>query len=275
MKILTMEDIAERAPAALADRPDPRVSPRYAFISTTDAMKVLMEMGWHPVEAYQGRVRLEQNRRCTWHEIGFRRPGDAPVQEVGDVVAQLTIINNHSGLGAYQLHGGLMRLVCKNGLMFPRLGISGVRFRHTREGVSQMRAGVEEWAGFLPKLIGVARSWQGIHLKPEQEVTLAAAALVLRYGADEKKWPATPEAVARTIRRREDAGQDLWSAFNRIQENVVRGGGEVLGKPDKRGRPRRIRPLHHPGNRLRVVHGLWREAGRMSGGLDLPSGLVA
>jgi len=275
MKILTTEDIMERAPAALADRPDPRVSPRYAFISTTDAMKVLMEMGWHPVEAHQGRVRLEQNRRTTWHEIEFRRPGDEPVQEVGDVVAQLTIINNHSGLGAYQLHGGLMRLVCKNGLMFPRLGISGVRFRHTREGVSQMRAGVEKWAGFLPKLIGVARSWQGIHVKPQQEITLATTALTLRYGPEEKKWPVTLEALARTVRRREDAGNDLWSAFNRIQENVVRGGLEVLGKPDRRGRPRWIRPLHHPARRLRVVHGLWAEAGRLGGGLDPGKGLVA
>ena len=45
MKILTLEDIAARAPAALADRPDPRVSSRYAFISTAEAMGVLKKMG--------------------------------------------------------------------------------------------------------------------------------------------------------------------------------------------------------------------------------------
>ena len=274
-RILTQEDIAVRAPAALADRPDPRVSSRYAFISTAEAMGVLREMGWHPVEARQSRVRLEENRQSAWHEIEFRRPGDAPVREVGDVVAQLTIINNHCGVGTYQLHGGLMRLVCKNGLMFPRTGFAGIRFRHTREGVNRMRKGVEEWAGFLPKLIGVARRWQEIELRSDQEQELAVAALRLRYGPEEKKWPATPEAVALAVRRPEDASNDLWSTFNRIQENVTKGGPEVPGKIDAKGRRRKIRTLFHPRLRLRLSHGLWMEAARLGGGLDFQAGLLA
>ena len=259
-RILTQEDIAVRAPAALADRPDLRVSSRYAFISTAEAMGVLREMGWHPVEARQSRVRLEENRQSAWHEIEFRRPGDAPVREVGDVVAQLTIINNHCGVGTYQLHGGLMRLVCKNGLMFPRTGFAGIRFRHTREGVNRMRKGVEEWAGFL---------------RSDQEQELAVAALRLRYGPEEKKWPATPEAVALAVRRPEDASNDLWSTFNRIQENVTRGGPEVPGKIDAKGRRRKIRTLFHPRLRLRLSHGLWMEAARLGGGLDFQAGLLA
>jgi len=275
LKFLTWEEIAERAPAALADRPDPRVSPRYAFISTADAMKVLMGMGWQPVEAHQGRVRLEPNRTTTWHEIGFRRPGDEPVREVGDVVAQLTIINNHSGLGSYRLYGGLMRLACKNGLMFPLAGSAGIRLCHTRDAVSRFQQGVKEWTACFPRLLALARSWQGIRLRSDQELALAAAALRLRYGDEERKWPATPEAVALTVRRREDAGNDLWTAFNRIQENVTRGGPEVPGKTDARGRRRRIRALFHPRLRMRLSHGLWREAGRIGGGLDPEKGLVA
>lgn len=275
MNQLTLKQIEKLAPAALADQPDPRVSPRYAFISTADAMKELMEMGWHPVMACQSRVRLKQYRRSAWHEVQFCRPGDTPLREAGDVLAQLTIFNNHRGRGCYYLHGGLLRLACKNGLLVPQTGYTGFRICHTRDDVHRFQRAVEEWIRFFPRLLGLARSWREIQIHPEQEISLAAEALRLRYGAEEKKWPATPEAVARTVRRREDAANDLWTAFNRIQENVTRGGPEVPGKPDARGRRRRIRPLFHPRMRMRLSHGLWREAGRIGGGLEMEKGLVA
>ena len=274
MKILTLEEIAKLAPAALADRPDPRVSARYAFINTTEAINLLMEMGWQPVEALQGRVRLDQNRKSAWHEIVFRRPEDAPVREAGDVVAQLSILNNHSGRGSYQLIGGLMRLICKNGLMIHRLG-GGIRIRHTREGVREMRKGVDNWVGFLPRLFGMARSWQKIRPDSGQIRELAAAGLRLRYGEREEKWPATPETVALATRRPEDRGDDLWTTFNRIQENVTRGGPEVPGKINARGRRRRIHPLLQPRMRLRLSHGLWREAARIGGGLEMEEGIAS
>ncbi len=50
---------------------------------------------------------------------------------------------------------------------------------------------------------------------------LAQAALTYRYGDEHQ--PVTPPPTF-TPRRREDYGKDLWSAYQTIQENMLKGG---------------------------------------------------
>lgn len=56
--------------------------------------------------------------------------------------------------------------------------------------------------------------------EPEQQV-LAETSLVARCGEEDS--PVRPEQIMNP-RRREDAGQSLWTTFKVIQENVLRGG---------------------------------------------------
>jgi hypothetical protein len=62
---------------------------------------------------------------------------------------------------------------------------------------------------------------KAIQLSEDERRLLGEVSLVARYGEDES--PLRPEQIIEP-RRREDMGDSLWTTFNVIQENVVRGG---------------------------------------------------
>lgn len=59
-------------------------------------------------------------------------------------------------------------------------------------------------------------------LSPDEQRLLGEVSLVARYG-DNERSPVRPEQIIEP-RRREDVDRSLWTTFNVIQENVVRGG---------------------------------------------------
>ena len=62
---------------------------------------------------------------------------------------------------------------------------------------------------------------KAIQLSEDERRLLGEVSLVARYGEDES--PVRPEQIIEP-RRREDVDRSLWTTFNVIQENVVRGG---------------------------------------------------
>ncbi len=65
---------------------------------------------------------------------------------------------------------------------------------------------------------------QSLVLPPPARQALAQAALTYRYG-DEHQPVTTADIL--TPRRREDYGKDLWSAYQTIEENMLKGGFPV------------------------------------------------
>jgi hypothetical protein len=62
------------------------------------------------------------------------------------------------------------------------------------------------------------------------------------------------ETQVLTPRRFDDRGSDLWSTFNRIQENLVKGG---LNGRSAQGRRQRTRPVQGIDQNLRLNRALW------------------
>jgi hypothetical protein len=67
---------------------------------------------------------------------------------------------------------------------------------------------------------------KALTLQPREDEVFANAALALRYGPQWEGMPAAPVTATQLLeaRRPEDAGSSLWSTFQRIQENMLRGG---------------------------------------------------
>jgi hypothetical protein len=98
-----------------------------------------------------------------------------------------------------------------------------VRQRHSGK-VDDVIEGVFNLVDEFPAIADTAREWQGTRLTPAQQLALATAALPLRWTADEAgKYPVEASQLLR-LRRRADASADLWSTFNVIQENIIKGG---------------------------------------------------
>ena len=81
--------------------------------------------------------------------------------------------------------------------------------------------GAYEVVGVFDRIEEKRDAMQSLVLPPPARQALAQAALTYRYG-DEHQPVTTADIL--TPRRREDYGKDLWSAYQTIQENMLKGG---------------------------------------------------
>jgi hypothetical protein len=75
----------------------------------------------------------------------------------------------------------------------------------------------------------------------EEQYILARSAHVLRFGDGdgETKTPIRPEQLL-SARRSGDLGSDLWTTWNVVQENAIKGGIRAVTR-DEFGRPHRVK----------------------------------
>ena len=68
-----------------------------------------------------------------------------------------------------------------------------------------------------------------------------------------------------TVRRAGDAGADLWTTFNRVQENTIRGGLSAWGR-DAHNRRRRVttREVNGIDQDVKLNRALWLLGERMA-----------
>jgi hypothetical protein len=99
---------------------------------------------------------------------------------------------------------------------------------------------------------------KGIDLRPQHAHAFATAALSLRYD-DDHPSPVSASTVLRA-RRNEDARIDLWTTFNRVQENMTQGG---LHGRTATGRRTTTREVHGISENVKLNRALWVLADEM------------
>ena len=80
----------------------------------------------------------------------------------------------------------------------------------------------------------------------------ARAALALKY--DEATPAPITESQVLMPRRHDDSRRDLWSVFNRTQENLIKGG---LSGRSANGRRQHTRPVQGIDSDVRLNRALW------------------
>lgn len=216
---LSNEQLRSVSPSVFAERPYHEVSSRYAFIPTIQVVDALRNVGWFPVKAREQRVNLEDKRGFTRHIVRLRRSDVAPV--VGDVFPEIVLLNSHDATSAYQMHAGMFRLVCSNGLVVDNGGFERITVRHSGDVIGRVLEGSARIVEELPRLTNSVQEMRAVTLSHGEQELLANAALSMRY--DLETAPIQASSLLR-IRRAADGGADLWSTFNRVQENLLRGG---------------------------------------------------
>jgi len=116
------------------------------------------------------------------------------------------------------------------------------------------------------RALEAADAWAGVTLGREEQSAFAEAAHVLRFGdaAGEADTPIRPAQLLEP-RRSTDRADDLWTVFNRLQENSIRGGLSAWGR-DPNGRPRRVTSREVTGidQDVRLNRALWTLGERMA-----------
>jgi hypothetical protein len=111
---LPNDQLRALAPSVFAAQAMPGVSSRYAFVPTAHLVARLRDAGWAPVSAVEQRIKIEDRRGFQKHLIRFQRRDVVPVK--GEYTPELCLINSHDRSSAYQLHAGLYRFICANGM---------------------------------------------------------------------------------------------------------------------------------------------------------------
>ena len=249
--------LARIAPAIFATQPDFEVSDRYAFVPTIDVVNALRDSGWFPSEVRAQTVRGRRAEHAK-HQIRFRRQGAGPLTarpEVGDTHFEVVLGNSHDRTSGFQLDAGLFRLVCSNGMTVKDNDLGSVSVRHVGEAPQLVVQSVEHIVTHLPRLQEAVDRWSTIELDKGSQLILANRAAELRWG-DPADAPVDAFRLLKP-RRWDDRGNDLWSVFNRVQENVIRGGQRGVGSTGRRIGVRAVGAIDAD---RRINQGLWSSA---------------
>lgn len=213
-------------------------SDRYTYIPTVDILRGLDREGFKIFNATQSRTRDASRREFTKHMLRLRR---VDAVAIGDSFPEIVLVNSHDGTSSYRMVGGIFRLVCSNGMIVSESEFGEVRVPHKGNIVDNVIEGAYRIVNQFDRIGGTVDEMRSITLNTREAEAMARAAIPLRFDVSEgEALPVTP-SQALAPRRFADNGSDLWSTFNRLQENLVKGGIDVR-RPDANGRiPRRGR----------------------------------
>lgn len=115
-----------------------------------------------------------------------------------------------------------------------------------------MIEGDYEILGIFDKVTENMESMKSVILNQDEQYLFGKAALTVRY-EDENKIPVSPEKII-TPRRREDKQNDLWTTYQRVQENMMKGG---LPGRNASGKNTRTRAVTGIDGDIRLNKALW------------------
>lgn len=254
---ITDEQLRLAAPSIFAGQAIQGVSDRYTFLPTSQIIASMREANWAPVHAEEQRVRAEGRRGWQKHVVRFQRRGQVAVR--GEYAVEVALVNSHDRSSAYQLHAGLYRIACSNGLLVSDSTFEHIAIRHSGFETEQVITASFRVLEQLPRLTASVEAFRARQLTPAESHAFAESAIMLRWD-DLKTAPISPAKLL-WPRRNEDAGNDLWSVFNRCQENLTRGGLKDYSRRKEGGdRFARTRPVKGLDENVRLNKSLWHLA---------------
>ena len=246
---LSDDQIRRVAPSIFAKAPHESRSERYRYIPTAAVLTELRKEGFQPFMVTQTRVRDEGKREHTKHMLRLRHASQINGAEANEIV----LLNSHDGTSSYQMLAGMFRFVCSNGLVCGDT-VADVRVPHKGDVAGHVIEGAFEVLSGFERVKESRDAMRAIALDEGEAEVFARSALALKYDpADNKPAPITESQILMP-RRFDDRRPDLWSVFNRTQENLTKGG---LHGRSANGRRQQTRPVQGIDSDIRLNRALW------------------
>jgi hypothetical protein len=231
-KALLPEDLAKNVPSIFTEGAADRTSDKYQHISTMRVLDGLKREGFVPVKAMQSRVRIADKANFTKHLIRLRHIDARPT--VSGLFPEIVLINSHDGLSSYRLMSGIYRLICSNGLIAGNT-YEQVKIRHQGDIVHNVIEGTHEVIKNSKKMIESGEEMEQVNLSIDEKKIFAETAHAIRFEGSETGENIKPISLLRPRRFVELNKNDLFTSFNIVQENIIKGGIAGYAK-DKYGR---------------------------------------
>lgn len=256
MSYLNLDQIAQIAPSVVNQNHSPNLSGIYKHIPSTEVIDILGKNGWGVTKVLQTNTRKgnEGNIAYKKHMLRFRNVNDTISKEIGDTFPEIVMTNSHDGTSSFKFHVGLFRLVCSNGLVIADQTFSNLKINHKGFEKSKIIDIVNETTVRVPDVVGKVQKMMGKEMSMTQQYDFAMDASINNWGVD--KMIDVNQLLK--VRRDEDRGNDLWSVFNRVQENILKGGiVSVTPKGEGKFRRSRSRQINSIDKNIQVNKMLW------------------
>ena len=133
-----------------------------------------------------------------------------------------------------------------------------VRIQHRGKIVDNVIEGAYEVLKNFDKVSESREAMAAITLSADEQMAFAEASLPLRFSEKEQK-PRAEHILHR--RRSADNANDLWTTFNVVQENLVKGG---MPRRTRKGKLLRTRKINGIDGNVRLNKALWTLAEAMT-----------
>jgi hypothetical protein len=211
-----------------------RIKQKSYYIETLDVVKMLQNEGFRLKGVSEQRGK---NRKIDSHYLDLHHPDFKMYDRKGNIESLFTVklSNSTSGNTDLSIQPGAFRYVCINNMM--HRDIATAKVKHDQLGYNKLPLIVNQLVNQAEMYLDSFRNFKNIILTAEQANALANNAHRIRFDQtfDLKRAdyvrelraaqinPEQEEQILRLLKvnRIEDEGNDLWTVFNRIQENLT------------------------------------------------------
>lgn len=216
---LSKEELKQAVPSIFQTQPEGNVSSRYAFVPTNQIIDNLEKVGWLPTEAKQ----LNSHKRDPLfgkHRVRFAPENSSSIiKNVGDTGPQLVLVNSHNRSCSLIMELGLFRKVCSNGLIVADSSFSQIFKRHIDISFKYIQEIIAKAVKEFGDVYSRVEEYRNINLANAEKEAFAKNAVEMVWSGARFE----PKQVL-LARRPEDERDDLYTTFNTIQENIIKGG---------------------------------------------------
>ena len=204
------------------------------YIPTLDVVEMLQNEGFELKGVAEQRGK---NKKISSHYLDLHHPDFKMYDRKGNIESLFTVklSNSTSGDESIQIQPGAFRYICINNMMHRDYATANIK--HDEKGYNKLPQIINQLTNQADKYLDSFRNFKNIILTAEKANALARDAYKIKFGGDyEMKRvygidslrasqidPKREEKVLQLlkIQRIEDEGDDLWTVFNRIQENLT------------------------------------------------------
>ncbi|MDK2069871.1 DUF932 domain-containing protein [Aliarcobacter butzleri] len=221
VKPLSNDELLKFAPSIFSENPIEGVSDKYAFVPTFKLLDTFRNAGYYPINAGESKVRDEASEGYQKHIIQFRSLENLLRPNAKDEYEDIVLTNSHNRTSSFIVDLAVFRIVCSNMLVVPSKSFVRTSIVHVGFTEQKVKDAIKEVTSYMPKIKEEVAKFKSIYLTSAEEQMLANAAIDIRFDTNTHYIEAN-ELLK--VNYEEDYVPTLWSAYNRIQEAMIRGG---------------------------------------------------
>lgn len=236
-RTLTNDELMKRVPSIFSESQKDSLSDRYLKIPTYKILEKLQSHDFRIVGAKQSSTRTSALEHAKHVLFLTHSSISETALSRGQELPMIRIDNSHNGLSSFQISTGFFRLVCSNGLIMPKSELNSFSIRHTIGMEQDVISASFKVLTELPNQVRQVEALKSISLNSDEKRLFAESAANLIFDAETLELNAKngrdlPGLITR-IRRHEDQSSDLWTTFNVIQENAIKGGLRIYSQNEQ------------------------------------------